>query len=131
MGAYDRELVATMANLGATTNGTTPDSRGNQAPYLRTLTMQGMESRIGQTERMKSNRHNAYRAPGGLEPLADGLTSASCAHAADSGDAPPCKVQAPWSFAGAPPRYFPHVEPASTGGVMGTLARLLALGRPD
>jgi hypothetical protein len=57
------------------------------------------------------------------------LTSASCAHAADSGDAPPCKVQPGWSFAGGPARYYPHVEPASTGGMLATLARLLALGR--
>ena len=110
--SYRRELVATMANVAASTNGQSPGVDGRPTPYLRTLIPINSESFVGQRTRLPSNRHNAYRAPGGLEPLGPGLTSSNCAHAAPSDSAPPCKLQPPWRFAGGPPRYFQHVTPA-------------------
>jgi virulence factor Mce-like protein len=126
VGAYQPELVATMANVRATTNGRTADSKGAQTPYLRTLTMQAAESRIGRDARLGTNRHNAYRAPGGLMPLAEGLTSSNCANAGSGAEpAPACKVQPPWSFAGAKLRYYPHVEAAGGDALGAAIARLL------
>ena len=108
--AYRKELVATMTNVAASTNGKTPATDGTPTSYLRTLIPINSESFLGAEKRLATNRHNAYRAPGGLQPLAQGLTSSGCGHAG-SGTAPPCKLQPPWRFAGGPRRYFQHVEP--------------------
>ena len=110
--AYRKELIATMANVAASTNGKSPATDGRPTAYLRTLIPINSESFVGAERRPAGNRHNAYRAPGGLAPLEKGLTSSSCAHAGNSGSAPPCKLQPPWRFAGGPPRYFQHVAPA-------------------
>lgn len=110
--AYRREVVATMANIAASTNGKSPGAGGRETSYLRTLIPINSESMLGYDARLGTNRHNAYRAPGGLAPLQSGLTSSNCAHAAGGGSAPPCKLQPPWRFAGGPPRYFQHVAPA-------------------
>jgi hypothetical protein len=127
---YQPELVATMANVRATTNGRTADSKGAQTPYLRTLTIQSAESRVGRDARLPSNRHNAYRAPGGLAALAEGLTSSNCATAGTYVEpAPACRVQPPWSFAGATPRYYPHVEAVGGDGLGAAVARLLGWRR--
>ena len=128
--AYRNELVATMANVTASTMGKGPTTDGRRAAYLRTLIPVGAEGNVGQERRQATNRHNAYREPGGLAPLLEGLTSAGCAHARESGDAPPCRVQPGWSFRGGPARYFQRIEPAQAGSTLGRLRAILrALSR--
>ena len=124
--AYRRELVATMANMASATNAKGPTTTGGRASYLRTLIPLGLEGLIGQSQRLGSNRHNAYREPGGLAGLAEGLTSAGCEHADPNADAPPCKVQPGWSFQDDPARYYQHLQPARAGGAMARLSGLLA-----
>jgi phospholipid/cholesterol/gamma-HCH transport system substrate-binding protein len=125
MAAYRRELVATMANVTASTNGRSAATDGRLTPYLRTLIPNGPETIVGYSRRSGSNRHNAYREPGGLAALAEGLTSANCEHAAESSDAPACRVQRGWSFGGGPARYFQHVEPARPPGAIAAIRRVL------
>ncbi len=115
VGTFDRELVATMANVVSTTDATSPASDGRQTPYLRTLTAQGVETVVGYANRLGANRHNAYRSPGGLAAIAEGLTSSNCAHATEGGDAPPCRLQPGWQFGGGPVRYFQRIAPADPG----------------
>jgi len=111
--AYRKEIVATMANMAASTMGKSPNLAGKQVPHLRTMFALSPELVLGQGQRLPTNRHNAYRAPGGFMPLRGGLTSSSCAHAGPGlGLATPCKLQPPWRFAGGPPRYYQHVAPA-------------------
>ena len=72
--AYRKELVATMANVAASTNGQDARHRRPRRPrYLRTLhpDQRGVVRRPPASG-CRTNRHNAYRAPGGLEPLAAG-----------------------------------------------------------
>ena len=76
------ELVATMANVAASTNAKEPATDGRPTSYLRTLLAINGESVFGRSSRLPTNRHNAYRAPGGLAALKSGLTSSNCAHAA-------------------------------------------------
>ena len=109
--AYRKELVATMANVAASTNGKTAATDGAPTSYLRTLLAINSESFVGAERRASTNRHNAYRAPGGLAPLKSGLTSSNCAHARAGGSAPPCRLQPPWRFAGGRARYFQHIAP--------------------
>lgn len=117
VGRYDRELVATLANVSSTTAATSPRSDGTQVPYLRTLTMFGLETATGQERRLGSNRHNAYPAPGGLAGLEEGLASSNCAHAVEGGfpKAPPCRLQEGWLFEDDVSRYFQRVGPAQAG----------------
>ena len=130
MARYRNELVATMANVTAATMGKGPTTDGRRAAYLRTLIPIGAEGPVGQQSRQPTNRHNAYREPGGLAPLAEGLTSAGCAHARESGDAPPCRVQPGWSFRGGQARYYQRIEQAQAGGAVAQVRALLrALGR--
>ena len=100
-----------MTNVAATTNAKTPDTKGRPTAYLRTLIPINEESFLGAQQRLPTNRHNAYRLPGGLAPLEEGLTSSNCSHARAGGSAPPCKLQPPWRFAGGPPRYFQQIAP--------------------
>ena len=129
VGEYDKELVATMANVSASTNGTSKASDGTQKPYLRTLTLHTLETVVGYDRRLGSNRHNAYRAPGGLADLAKGLASSNCAHAGSTGEeAPPCRVQEGWRLGDQPPRYFQRLEAAKPGGpVVRALRRAFSL----
>jgi virulence factor Mce-like protein len=109
---YRKELVATLANVAAATDGTAPATNGVDTAYLRTLVPLGPETRVGAERRVASNRHNAYPAPGGLARLRDGLLASNCANAGDSPTpAPPCRVQPGWSFAGGPRRYFQRLQP--------------------
>jgi phospholipid/cholesterol/gamma-HCH transport system substrate-binding protein len=112
MAAYRKELVATMANVAASTNGASPGTDGKYHAYLRTLLPLGPEGLVGYPKRLPSNRHNAYRVPGGLADLVGGLTSSNCAGAVASNTAAPCKLQPPWSFSGGKPTYYQHVDGA-------------------
>ncbi|HEY2638052.1 MAG TPA: MCE family protein, partial [Solirubrobacteraceae bacterium] len=68
-------------------------------------------------QRLPTNRHNAYFAPGGLAKLASGgLLASNCANTSNTQlvpvlgtGAPACRVQAPWRYDGKR-RYYPHVD---------------------
>ncbi len=109
---YQQDIVATMANVTASMNGTSIGTRGKRVRYLRTLLPLGPEALVQYSKRLPSNRHNAYRLPGGLADLIDGLAASNCAGTAEGGGAPPCKVQPGWSFDGGKSQYYPHVGPA-------------------
>ena len=126
MSLYRRELVATMGNVTASSNGMSKATDGTLTPYLRTLIPFGAETPVGYSSRLGSNRHAAYRAPGGLAPLASGLDSAGCGHASEGGNAPPCRVQEGWSFKGGPARYFQRIEPAQAGSAVAALRAIVA-----
>jgi virulence factor Mce-like protein len=122
--AYRRELVSTMANVGAALEGTSPGAGGRQIHYLRALVPMDEESIVGYAKRLPSNRHNAYFAPGGLAQLGKGgLLASDCRNTANAQivpvfgtGAPACHQQPPWTFEGLT-RYFPHVQrmPAKRG----------------
>jgi phospholipid/cholesterol/gamma-HCH transport system substrate-binding protein len=115
--SYRRELVATMANVAAALQATAPGVDGSPVHYLRALVPYTEESIVGYGERLPSNRHNAYFAPGGLARLSDGgLLAADCSNTTNvqivpvmGSGAPECRVQPPWTYDGRT-AYFPHVE---------------------
>ncbi len=109
MAQYRKELVATMANVSASTLGKSPATNGKMLPYLRTLLPLGPEALVAYGKRLPTNRHNAYRAPGALADLLGGLTASNCA-----GTTGACKTDPGWSFDGGPKRYFQHVEAGRT-----------------
>jgi ABC-type transporter Mla subunit MlaD len=126
--AYRRELAGAAANVAASAKGRAPGVNGEPKPYLRTIVPLSPEGRTGRSERLPSNRHAAYMAPGGLDRLAEGLPSASCAHAGPSEtSAPPCREQGGWSFRGGEPRYYQRLTAAPPDGVA-SVRRLLGFG---
>ena len=106
----------------AANQATAPGLDGKPVHYLRTLVPITEEALVGYEQRLPSNRHNAYFAPGGLAKLADGgLLASDCRNTTNpqivpviGTGAPPCKQQPPWTFGGKT-RYFPHVEPRGGG----------------
>jgi virulence factor Mce-like protein len=115
--AYRREITATVANVGAATQATAPGLGGTPVHYLRSLVPITEESIMGYKQRLASNRHNAYHAPGELDQLLHGgLQASNCANAFNpqtlpviGTGAPPCRQQPPWPFNGRT-QLFPHVE---------------------
>jgi hypothetical protein len=111
-----------MANVGAALQATSPGADGEPVHYLRALVPFTEEAVVGYEQRLASNRHNAYFAPGGLERLGDGgLLAADCRNTANpqtvpvfGTGAPPCRQQNPWTFAGTS-AYYPHVERVPDG----------------
>ena len=113
------DIVAAFANLASASNASTPGVDGRPIHYLRNLVPLNSESPLGQAQRLASNRHNAYLAPGGQEGhLRGGLRAFDCRNlsnpqtvpiAPPATGAPPCLVQAPWRFRGAT-RAFPRLE---------------------
>ena len=71
--AYRKELVATMANVGRVDQRQVARHR-RQADLLPAHAAPDQRGvvRRATSERLPTNRHNAYRAPGGLAPLAPG-----------------------------------------------------------
>ena len=118
--AYRREVVATVANVGAASQATGPSDLGAPLHYLRTLLPTTNESFVGQSQRLASNRHNPYFAPGGLAAMSGGgLLASDCRNTSNpqtipviGSGPPPCRVQSGWTFQGQT-RYFPHVAPAA------------------
>lgn len=116
--AYKREVVTSFANFGAATQGYNVQPDGSKLHYLRVLPPIGNEAAVGATQRLPSNRHNPYFAPGALNNLPKGALHAfDCRNLSNpaglpvlGSGAPPCLVQAPWTFRGAT-RAFPHVAP--------------------
>jgi ABC-type transporter Mla subunit MlaD len=114
---YRKELVATMANTSSALGAGGPGATGPQVGYVRTLLPLGPETYTGQSKRVTTNRHNAYRAPGTLTDLARGLPASNCAGTAASNSAPPCRLQPPWTFSPrAKKRYYQHVRAARASG---------------
>jgi ABC-type transporter Mla subunit MlaD len=113
---YRRELVATMANAGAAMQATAPGIDGKPVHYLRTIVPLTEEATVGFEQRLPSNRHNAYFAPGGLAQLSkDGLLASDCRNTSNpqlvpviGSGAPPCRLQPPWTYNGKT-AYFAHV----------------------
>ncbi|HEY2770105.1 MAG TPA: MCE family protein [Solirubrobacteraceae bacterium] len=121
IGAYNKELVAAMADLTADLEGTAPaNTATGSAHYLRAISMIGNESIYGQSVREPSNRNNTYFAPGELSNVANGgLESASCANTSNVAQVPggknvPCRVQPPFHWGhGILSAYYPHVTKAA------------------
>jgi virulence factor Mce-like protein len=114
--AHKQELQASMANVAAATQATSPDTGGAPASYLRTLVPFTEEGLIGYTQRLPTNRHNPYAAPGEWAKIGlGGLDASDCRNTSNAPlspplgtGAPPCRVQAPWTFDGAT-RYYPSL----------------------
>lgn len=115
---YRREVVTTVAKIGASTQGTFLRPDGSRVHVLRVLPPITNEALVGYEQRLPSNRYNPYFEPGGLADLdGEGLRSFDCRHTANPalvpvigpGGPPPCLVQGAWPFAGER-RFFPHVE---------------------
>ncbi|HVE67356.1 MAG TPA: hypothetical protein VNB64_02120, partial [Solirubrobacteraceae bacterium] len=116
---YRRDIVAAFANVAASTNVGTPGPDGSLQRYLRVLVPLNSEGPVGQSQRLATNRHNPYLAPGAQENyLRGGLRAFDCRNLGNpqtvpvtppGTGAPPCLVQPPWSFRGQT-RAFPHVE---------------------
>ena len=113
---YKREIVTQLANLGAATQSYTVQPDGSHLHYLRVLPPFTNEGLVGAANRLPSNRHNPYFAPGALAKLATGLEAFDCANTKNSPPvpvlgtgAPPCVMQQPWTFQGHA-RSYPHVE---------------------
>jgi virulence factor Mce-like protein len=118
---YRRELAATMNNAAAAQQATSPGVDGTPVHYIRTLVPIDEESLVGYAQRLPSNRHNAYFAPGGLAHLKDGLLASDCRNTTNpqtvpviGNGAPPCKLQPPWTFDGRT-AYFPRIERVGEG----------------
>jgi phospholipid/cholesterol/gamma-HCH transport system substrate-binding protein len=117
--AFRRDIASAFANVAAATNAFTLGADGNPVHYLRTLIPLNNEGPVGYPARLPSNRHNAYLAPGAQDNyLHGGLRAFDCRNlgnpatvpvAPPGTGAPPCLVQAPWTFRGAT-RAFSHVE---------------------
>jgi virulence factor Mce-like protein len=69
IGDYKREVTSVFANGAAATNGILPGASGQQPHYLRTLAAMSPETVAAYPSRLKSNRNNAYMAPGGYANL--------------------------------------------------------------
>jgi virulence factor Mce-like protein len=113
--AYKKELIASAANVGAATNAKSEDSLGRPQSYLRFILPVTEEGLVGYEQRLPSNRHNAYPAPGSWASIGrEGLASSDCRNLSNpqtfpSSGSAPCRVQQPWEFGGVK-RYFPHVD---------------------
>jgi phospholipid/cholesterol/gamma-HCH transport system substrate-binding protein len=116
---YNREISSAFANVAASTNAFIVTPEGKALHYLRTMIPINNEAGFGFPQRLGTNRHNPYLAPGGQDDyLRGGLRAFDCRNLSNpqtfpvippGTGAPPCLVQAPWTFRGAT-RAFPHVE---------------------
>ncbi|MCK9250525.1 MAG: MlaD family protein [Solirubrobacteraceae bacterium] len=121
--AYRREIGVVFANSAAAINASAPDMHGVQRTYLRFSAPLNGEAIMGYPQRVPSNRHNAYPAPGELSQYGPGGTPAtfSCANAAnppaglsiilDLQGNVPCRTQRPLTFEGTSSQ-FPRVPRA-------------------
>jgi virulence factor Mce-like protein len=101
LGIYRQEVVTMFANVAASTQATMAAAGQPAIHYLRVLIPLTTEGFVTQSQRLASNRHNAYLAPGGLAKLASGLEAFDCSNVNNPqtvpvlGSTPACKVQAP------------------------------------
>ncbi len=112
---FEHEIVATFANLAASTQGSErPAAGADPLHYLRVVVPFTAEGAVVQERRFGTNRHNPYLRPMGMLKLATGLESFDCQNVDNPGSgqpAPPCKVQEPLRFQGRTTAY-PRVERA-------------------
>ncbi len=116
---YRRDLSSAFANVAAATNAYTETPDGRASHYLRVLIPVNNELGVGFAQRLPTNRHNPYLAPGAQDNyLHGGLRTFDCKNLSNpqtfpvippGTGAPPCLVQQPWTFRGQA-RAFPHVE---------------------
>lgn len=111
---FRQDAVTAVANLGASTQAR--DATGQH--YLRVIVPLSNELIAGATQRVGTNRHNPYLAPGAISQLAagQGLPSSDCRNAGNPttlalGGAPPCHT-APGITFGGRTQYYPNVQPA-------------------
>jgi ABC-type transporter Mla subunit MlaD len=119
IGRSAKEIAATLANVAAATQATAIGGSGRTIHYLRSLVPFTNESIFGYAQRLASNRHNAYLAPGGLSELVQGgLQAQDCRNASNPQSvpiigtgAPPCRP-APANVYNGVTGYYPHVTAA-------------------
>ena len=125
IGAYRREIVAALADFGASAEASAATASGVNRHYIRGIDVINNEYYVAYDYRFGSNRHNAYPAPGEIDNLAHGgLGASNCSNEnnanyvapitapGNTGSAvPPCLTQKPWFFEGAT-RYYPHLTSA-------------------
>jgi ABC-type transporter Mla subunit MlaD len=122
LSAYTPDVVSSFANSAAAMQATTPLPGGGTQHYLRVVLPLMSEGLVGYSQRLPSNRHNPYFAPGARAGTASGaLPSFDCANTSNpqtlpvlpavgaNTGAPPCVTQPPWSFQGVA-RSYPHVQ---------------------
>lgn len=121
LGLYRSEFVTVWANVAAATQAAfTPAGGKDPLHYLRIIAPITNEAFVQQQQRLPSNRHNAYLAPGGLLEMATGLLkSFDCSNTDNPatipviGTAPSdCKVQEAPLVAGKRTAY-PRLERAA------------------
>jgi phospholipid/cholesterol/gamma-HCH transport system substrate-binding protein len=115
---YRQDGIATLAKLGAATNGVIERSDGSRVNYLRSIIPFTNEVLVGYTERPGTNRHQPYFRPGGLARINDnGYQAFDCENLGNptpipvigTGGPPDCLFQHPWRFQDRP-LSFPHPE---------------------
>jgi ABC-type transporter Mla subunit MlaD len=112
---YRRDVLSALAKVGSATNYDYPTPDGSGQKVLRVTIPINEESVYGVTQRLGSNRTNAYPRPGALDDLATGLKSFDCRNVNNPqtlpvlGQPPPCVEQDPWKFRRVS-RSFPHVK---------------------
>ena len=111
---YATPLASGFANIAAAYEATTPLGDGSRIHYLRNIIAGNGQTPVGSSEhRLGSSRHNPYPAPGILDGVGHGgIAAADCRNTGNPGfgDAPPCHLQPPLSFAGKR-SYFPQLLP--------------------
>jgi phospholipid/cholesterol/gamma-HCH transport system substrate-binding protein len=111
---YATPLAASFANIAAAYEATVPLGDGSRVHYLRNIIINTSETPLATREhRLGTSRHNPYPAPDILNGVGHGGIAASdCRNTSNPGfgDAPPCHLQPPLSFAGKL-SYFPQLVP--------------------
>lgn len=105
LGLYKDDITAQLASFSSALQASAPaQSTGEPLHYLRALVPFLPEGLLVASQRLGSNRHNAYARPGWMRGLAGGLESFSCTHTGNPGPpdaaAPPCKEQKQITFQG-------------------------------
>jgi virulence factor Mce-like protein len=124
---YKPELIGSMANVGATFQGSAPATTNNpvgnlptgEAHYGRVLPPLNAQMFFGQAATEPDNRHNGYIAPGGWSTWATGLPSSDCNNLRNAPAVPlagsqpnvPCVASKGFSFNGIT-RYYPQLTRA-------------------
>lgn len=112
---FRNDAVTAIANLGAATQA--KDATGQH--YLRVIVPILNEAVAGGSQRIGTNRHNPYLAPGAIGDLANGkgLPSSDCRNVNNAtpiklGGAPPCYTEPGITFNGKT-SYYPNVTAAA------------------
>jgi virulence factor Mce-like protein len=107
------QAVASMINVPAVLNGTSPGQNGDLQHYLRAVAYAAPENIIGFPKRFASNRRNPYLRDRGLDDLKTVIKTSDCDNLGNPqpigtpSPPPPCVVQPRDSAWGG--GYFPHL----------------------